>query len=105
VLGYRGYDVGAAIATDLYGPPTNPLRFPSLPADEQEGSNPILTPKHALKVLAAGVLVVIAGTLVMGALKRKPRPTALSAARGRTVLESRLARFSTEERPLTKPRP
>ena len=31
LLGYRGYDVGAAIASELYGRPAKPLRFPRCP--------------------------------------------------------------------------
>ena len=37
----------AAIASELYGRPVKPLRFPSLPADEQDGSPPLLTPRRA----------------------------------------------------------
>jgi len=58
VLGYRGYDVGAAIAAELYGPPPKQLRFPSLPADEQEEqSKPLVTPRRALGTLGAGMLI------------------------------------------------
>ncbi len=72
VLGYRGYDVGAAIASDLYGPPSKPLRFPSLPADEQDGSKPLVTPARALGVFGAGMLVGIGGSLLMSAMRPRP---------------------------------
>lgn len=77
LLGYRGYDVGAAIASELYGRPAKPLRFPSLPADEQDGSPPLLTPRRAAGVMAAGMAAGVMGSLLMSALRRTPpaRPT------------------------------
>ena len=73
VLGYRGYDVGAAIASELYGPPKHhqSRRYPSLPADE---ATPLVSPQHGIKILAAGVAVGIAGSLLGGVLRRRPPP-------------------------------
>ena len=79
VLGYRGYDVGAAIASDLYGPPAAPRRFPSLPADEQDGSRPLVTPSRALGVLGVGMAAGMAGSLLLSALRRRSPPQARAA--------------------------
>ena len=86
VLGYRGYDVGAAIASELYGPPPKPLRFPSLPADEQTaGSKPLLTPARALGTLGAGIVIGgLAGGLIT-ALRARRAPAAAQTAAKRTL--------------------
>ena len=61
--GYRGYDVGAQVASDLYGPPRSrpKLDYPSLPpsaqsADGAAGQLPI-SPRHAASVFAAGLAI------------------------------------------------
>jgi hypothetical protein len=68
-LGYRGYDVGASIAHELYGTPLS--RSPSLPASEQEGSSALgsaldMSPRHALGVLASGVAIGVVASLMRG---------------------------------------
>ena len=77
VLGYRGYDVGAEIAAELYGTP-QPLRYPSLPPDEQAGSKVEWTPRQMLAVMGVGVLLgAVGGRLAAGragarAVRRTP---------------------------------
>lgn len=69
VLGFRGYDVGAEIAAELYGDetPRTSLPYPSLPADEQTASKIEWTPRQMLAVLGAGVVVGAVGGRLMAA--------------------------------------
>ena len=73
VLGFRGYDVGAEIASELYAdeaatPRTRVnLPYPSLPADEQTASKVEWTPRQMLVVLGVGAFVGAVGGRFMGA--------------------------------------
>ena len=73
VLGFRGYDVGAEIASELYAdegaaPRTSGhLPYPSLPADEQSASKLEWTPRQMLTVLGVGAVVGAVGGRFMGA--------------------------------------
>jgi len=88
VLGYRGYDVGAQIAHEIYGKQhcSKGLAYPSLPASAQhEGGTERLPikPKHAASALAMGVLLGMVGAAFRGrgagiarALPKKSRANA-----------------------------
>ena len=73
VLGFRGYDVGAEIASELYPDETATPRtrvnlpYPSLPADEQTASKVEWTPRQMLVVLGVGAFVGAVGGRFMGA--------------------------------------
>ena len=62
VLGYRGYDVGAEIASELYGTP-QARPFPSLPEDEQRANKQPMSAGRVAAVLAAGVAIGVLGSL------------------------------------------
>ena len=98
--GYRGYDVGAQVAEDIYGPPSSrpKLAYPSLPPSAQSadgGANQLpISPKHAASVFAASLAIGAIHALWRargGAPARSPvLPTAtgkqaarVAAARGR----------------------
>ena len=86
ILGYRGYDVGAEIASELYGTPqTRP--FPSLPDNEQTASSPIdISPRRVAGVLFAGIVLGALGSSLRG---RRAVVPARKAVRGvRTSLNS-----------------
>lgn len=79
-LGYRGYDVGATIAHELYAPSgTPPPHLASLPPDARDrhaGFAP--TPRHAITVVAAGI--VIGMTMSVLRTRRAGAATAAAAA-------------------------
>lgn len=79
VLGYRGYDVGASIAAELYGAPPNQKRWPALPDDEQGDDKPLISAKHALGVVGGGMAISVIGSIVSSALRRRPPPPGASA--------------------------
>ena len=74
IHGYRGYDVGAEIASELYGAPPNARRFPSLPDDGEARSSPV-SPTHALNVLGMGMALGVAGSFLSSALRHRPPPS------------------------------
>ena len=79
-LGYRGYDVGATIAHELYGPPgTPPPRLASLPPAVRDGhAGFVPTPRHAATVVAAGVAIGMAMSVLR--TRRAGAVTAAAAA-------------------------
>ena len=79
ILGYRGYDVGAEIASELYGTPqTRP--FPSLPDNEQAASSLIeISPRRVAGVLCAGIVLGALGSSLRG---RRAVGPARKAVRG-----------------------
>jgi hypothetical protein len=108
VLGYRGYDVGAAIASELYGPAANPLRYPSLPATVSSPSvlpsiplsilpltdlsraacasgqtaeaQPMLTPRRAACTLGVGIIVGGVASAAVAAIRARRAPKAAAPA-------------------------
>ena len=77
VLGFRGYDVGAEIASELYADETaastrtsGNLPYPSLPADEQTASKVEWTPRQMIMVLGVGAFVGAVGGRFMGSRGR-----------------------------------
>lgn len=90
MLGHRGYDAGAAIANELYGPhpdASSPLRrrYPSLPEDQQ-GSAEAGTPlgssfTHMFSAIAVGLTIGVVWGIVQGrrgggapGAPRRPQP-------------------------------
>ena len=77
VLGFRGYDVGAEIASELYADETAAtkrtsvnLPYPSLPADEQTATKVEWTPRQMIMVLGVGAFMGAVGGRFMGSRGR-----------------------------------
>lgn len=77
VLGFRGYDVGAEIASELYADETAASTctrfnspYPSLPADEQTASKVEWTPRQMIMVLGVGAFMGAVGGRFMGSRGR-----------------------------------